>query len=132
MLKYIAEAGLSWEAIGQQLVTNILLPEGAVRSGQNICKGCASGHFETSLMKWWIWYQEEFRVESERENCWYGYTCRTQTHRPDHAARYVIACTQRVYPILMTTVSTTPATPSLKIKPGVLTAAKAHPPTSVI
>ncbi|KAF8209525.1 hypothetical protein K438DRAFT_1811206 [Mycena galopus ATCC 62051] len=48
------------------------------------CLGCLSRFLEEHL---WIWFLEE-RVKggwTPPENCWYGWNCRTQRHKPSHA-----------------------------------------------
>lgn len=89
LLNYVSRNNISWETIGAQLVQVILGPDHALEGVRNLCKGCASTMFEASLMRWWIWYQEHEHIADDRVNCWYGYTCRTQTHNRSHAARYV-------------------------------------------
>ena len=89
LLNYVSRNNISWETIGAQVVQVILGPNRALEGVRNLCKGCASTMFEASLMRWWIWYQEHEHIADDRVNCWYGYTCRTQTHNRIHAARYV-------------------------------------------
>ena len=89
LLNYVSRNSISWETIGTQLVQVILVRDHALEGIRNLCKGCASHMFEMRLMQWWIWYQEHEHIADDRVNCWYGHTCRTQTHNRGHAARYV-------------------------------------------
>ncbi|KAF8247605.1 hypothetical protein K440DRAFT_295769 [Wilcoxina mikolae CBS 423.85] len=93
LVKYVSGNGMSWEkTVGEQVVRQILIPGNHLLGVQNLCKACASNLFETNLMKWWIWYQENSQIEDERVKCWYGYQCRTQNHNSDHAKRLNHAC----------------------------------------
>ncbi|KIJ60910.1 hypothetical protein HYDPIDRAFT_116592 [Hydnomerulius pinastri MD-312] len=51
-----------------------------------LCTGCLGKFLEEHI---WVWYVGEKRKRGEviPEDCWYGYNCRTQRHKPAHASR---------------------------------------------
>ncbi|KAF8533920.1 hypothetical protein BDD12DRAFT_462255 [Trichophaea hybrida] len=91
LVKFVTDR-MNWKTVGEQVVRQILIPGNHLLGVQHLCKACASNLFERHLMKWWIWRQENSQIEDERVKCWYGYQCRTQHHRPDHAERLNHAC----------------------------------------
>ncbi|EJD48649.1 hypothetical protein AURDEDRAFT_150800 [Auricularia subglabra TFB-10046 SS5] len=59
-----------------------------------MCDGCIQAFMQQRLWIWWYRQKLLGRVlnETVREDCWYGYECRTQTHKPEHAARLNHLC----------------------------------------
>lgn len=48
---------------------------------------CGDAYIARYFQKWWIAEKEGAGVYDGREKCWYGYECRTMTHRPQHRDR---------------------------------------------
>ncbi|KAI0768570.1 hypothetical protein BD413DRAFT_563060 [Trametes elegans] len=55
------------------------------------CLECVKHLFRQRLMLWWRETKRQKGMQNQ-EDCWYGYNCRTMTHRPQHAARLNHLC----------------------------------------
>ncbi|TCD70661.1 hypothetical protein EIP91_002382 [Steccherinum ochraceum] len=50
------------------------------------CTACVDTVFKENLWKWLL-AEKKKRGETIPEDCWYGYNCRTMTHKPEHAGK---------------------------------------------
>ncbi|KZV93061.1 hypothetical protein EXIGLDRAFT_749320 [Exidia glandulosa HHB12029] len=58
-----------------------------------LCLECLSKLIKSRLWIWWLRVKDEkSKTEADKDNCWYGYVCRLQAFKPDHAARLNHAC----------------------------------------
>ncbi|KAJ3729222.1 hypothetical protein C8R42DRAFT_157915 [Lentinula raphanica] len=57
-----------------------------------LCETCFTSFLRENLWVWW----RHIKASSEtlKENCWYGYNCRTQTHSIAHASKLNHLCEQ--------------------------------------
>ncbi|EIM83488.1 uncharacterized protein STEHIDRAFT_123904 [Stereum hirsutum FP-91666 SS1] len=52
-----------------------------------LCTNCVKTFIKLNLRSWWLRYKQEHGLPLQQQDCWYGYNCRTQTHRHVHASR---------------------------------------------
>ncbi|KZV84865.1 hypothetical protein EXIGLDRAFT_726679 [Exidia glandulosa HHB12029] len=66
----------------------------SISSDDWICTSCTSNFITQRLWIWWWNEKARGRVVGGtlREDCWYGYECRTQTHNPAHAQKLNHLC----------------------------------------
>ncbi|KAH9945585.1 hypothetical protein B0H21DRAFT_744377 [Amylocystis lapponica] len=61
-------------------------PQGVWSKDEWYCLDCMCHLFKQRLWKWWLAKKRQLNIPVN-EDCWYGYNCRTQTHRHAHASR---------------------------------------------
>ena len=78
----------TWSDI-REMVRQWAIDQGHPDMNKLVCNVCSSEKFESLLVDWWIAHKEnpESGYHDARPKCWYGIECRTQSHRPGHAAR---------------------------------------------
>ncbi|KZV70328.1 hypothetical protein PENSPDRAFT_651607 [Peniophora sp. CONT] len=59
---------------------------GASRDGW-LCMDCIKNIIEPETMNWWLDRKRAAGKTIPHDDCWYGYECRTQTHKLEHAGR---------------------------------------------
>ncbi|KZV93054.1 hypothetical protein EXIGLDRAFT_749316 [Exidia glandulosa HHB12029] len=64
-----------------------------VTSKDLLCETCLYDMIDARLWVWWVAVNNEAAQENgDSEDCWYGFDCRLQDLKPDHAYRYRHAC----------------------------------------
>ncbi|XP_078157520.1 RING/U-box superfamily protein [Carex rostrata] len=61
---------------------------GTITSNTHLCNSCYDKFVDFLL----YWYRVSLPRPRDRENCWYGYLCRTQHHNIDHARKRNHVC----------------------------------------
>jgi hypothetical protein len=62
---------------------------------KRLCAGCVSEAARDKLYEWWIRERAKGHLDAaarDRDDCWYGYECRTQTHNVRHAGNLNHIC----------------------------------------
>ncbi|EPQ54519.1 hypothetical protein GLOTRDRAFT_139095 [Gloeophyllum trabeum ATCC 11539] len=57
-----------------------------------LCEGCLRLLVRSKMHEWWLERKRAEGIAVPAENCWYGYNCRTQAHRPQHASKLNHLC----------------------------------------
>ncbi|VDB93517.1 unnamed protein product [Peniophora sp. CBMAI 1063] len=61
-----------------------------------LCLKCVQGVVEAQAMNWWL--DRKRAGQTIGDDCWYGYECRTQTHKAGHAGRLNHFCLNKGKP----------------------------------
>ncbi|KAL1686162.1 hypothetical protein GGG16DRAFT_128910 [Schizophyllum commune] len=62
-------------------------PWDGLSTSSALCADCMKGVISEFLPRWWLDRKRNAGETIPAENCWYGWNCRTQTHRLQHATR---------------------------------------------
>ncbi|KAL1760193.1 hypothetical protein FB107DRAFT_287042 [Schizophyllum commune] len=62
-------------------------PWDGLSTSSALCAACLKGAISEFLPQWWLERKRNAGETIPTEDCWYGWNCRTQTHKPLHATR---------------------------------------------
>ncbi|KAI5811499.1 hypothetical protein DFH27DRAFT_648828 [Peziza echinospora] len=87
-LDYMTSNGLSNSDVASRI--RATLPN----QDHTTCMSCFRVRIREKFIDWWIDERERVGLVDNRDKCWYGKGCRTQTHNRAHADRLIHACNE--------------------------------------
>ncbi|KAI5836245.1 hypothetical protein K523DRAFT_392496 [Schizophyllum commune Tattone D] len=67
--------------------TSLCSPWDGLSTSSALCADCLKDVISEFLPQWWLERKRNAGETIPTEDCWYGWNCRTQTHKPLHATR---------------------------------------------